>query len=589
MTRVPRRLRSATLLLLAAAIVVVACGGPDRESSAPSGDATLAPPSVPSSSGPFEPMAWPLPGGGAPCGQGEPPDGEHGAYHGTLQRVRALDERTVQFRLCAPDIAFPTRLALAALAVNDTAWLQSRIDPAREGEQAIVSEVNGTGPYRLDRWERGGSLELVRNDAYWGEPAGGERVIIRSQENAQTRLAELLAGSVDGTEDLGPDALETIESDVILQAVGRPGLNVFYVGFTNTFAPFDNIRVRRAIALGIDRERLVRDLYPAGSLVASHFTPCAIPDGCAGNPWYEFDLPAARQLLADAGFPEGFVTTIQYRDVPRPYLPDPTAVATALQAQLSEHLGIQAELVVVPEDAFLAMVDEGRADGIHLLGRSMSVPDPANVLEPHFGLAASREFGTPIDGLADLLATGSATADPASRTAAYTDANDLIRANVPLVPIAHAGSLTGYRADVEGAVGSPVGRERFAAMLPGDRRQLVWLAAERLEGLYCADETSAVAALACSQLSEGLYGFVDGSAAVQPLLAETCVPAADLMIWECTLRPGVTFHDGAVLDANDVVLSFATQWDADHPLHRGREGRFQAFIDAFGGLLNPPR
>jgi peptide/nickel transport system substrate-binding protein len=61
-----------------------------------------------------------------------------------------------------------------------------------------------------------------------------------------------------------------------------------------------------------------------------------------------------------------------------------------------------------------------------------------------------------------------------------------------------------------------------------------------------------------------------------------------LTTWRCTLRPGVTFHDGTALDANDVVLSFAAQWDADHPLHRGREGTFQPFIDVFGGLLNPP-
>jgi peptide/nickel transport system substrate-binding protein len=60
------------------------------------------------------------------------------------------------------------------------------------------------------------------------------------------------------------------------------------------------------------------------------------------------------------------------------------------------------------------------------------------------------------------------------------------------------------------------------------------------------------------------------------------------MTWTCALRKGVTFHDGASLDANDVVLSFAVQWDADHPLHHGREGRFQPFIETFGGLLNPP-
>jgi ABC-type transport system substrate-binding protein len=109
------------------------------------------------------------------------------------------------------------------------------------------------------------------------------------------------------------------------------------------------------------------------------------------------------------------------------------------------------------------------------------------------------------------------------------------------------------------------------------------------DGLYCADETSAVSQLVCSQVSEGLYAFAPGGAAVVPALASDCRANPELTTWTCTLRKGITFHDGAALDANDVVLSFAVQWDADHPLHRGDQGRFQPWVDTFGGLLNPPR
>ena len=158
-----------------------------------------------------------------------------------------------------------------------------------------------------------------------------------------------------------------------------------------------------------------------------------------------------------------------------------------------------------------------------------------------------------------------------------------------MIPIAHAGSMTAYRADVVGALSSPVRYERFAAMAPGDRRQFVWLTSAEPEGLYCADETSAVAQLVCAQVSEGLYAFAPGGTAVVPALADVCKPDPELTTWTCTLRKGITFHDGSTLDANDVVLSFAAQWDAEHPLHRGHQGHFQPFIDTFGGLLNPPR
>lgn len=573
------------LLLVAASLIGQACGEPSQPTTSAQSRSSQSVTAVPSA-GVFEPMAYP-PDGGAPCDQAQAPDADHTAYAGSIRRIRSIDGRTVEFELCAPDVAFPTRLAFAAFAVNDTDWLQSHVDPGRAGDQAIVGEVNGTGPYRLVGWNRGSDITLVRNDAYWGTPARNERLIVRWRDEAAGRLGELQAGSVDGIDDVGPGDVETLES-VALQAVPRAGLNVFYVGFNSTYAPFDNARVRQAIAMGIDRDRIVQAFYPPGSEVASHFSPCAIPHGCAGDGWYEFDPSAARQLLADGGFPDGFETTIQYRDVPRPYLPDPTAVAVELQAQLLTNLNIRADLEVLPEETFLTTVDEGRADGIHLLGRLASIPEASSLLDPHFGAGASREFGASIDALVDALTAGAATIDEAARTTAYGDANAAIRANVPMIPIAHAGSMTAYRADVAGAQSSPVRYERFAAMTPGDRRQLVWLTGAEPEGLYCADETAAVAQLVCSQLSEGLYAFVAGGASVAPALAEICKPNPELTIWTCTLRAGVAFHDGAALDANDVVLSFAAQWDAEHPLHRGREGRFQPFIDTFGGLLNPP-
>lgn len=587
MTRSRSRWRPVTLLLVAAALIGEGCGEPSQP-TATSQPSSLQPATAAPSVGPFEPMAWPPPGGGAPCDQAQSPDADHAAYAGSIRRIRAIDAATVEFRLCAPDVAFPTRLAFAAFGINDTAWLESHVDPGRGGDQPIVGEVNGTGPYRLEGWNRGSDVSLVSNNAYWGEPARNERLIVRWRDDAADRLAELQGASVDGVDDVGPDGLEAIERDVTMQAVPRAGLNVFYVGFNNTFAPFDNPRVRQAIAMGIDRERIVQAFYPSGSEVASHFSPCSIPFGCAGDPWFEFDPSAARQLLAAAGYPDGFTTKIQYRDVVRPYLPDPTGVAAELQAQLLANLNIKAELEVLPEETFLDTIDNGGADGIHLLGRVASIPEASILLDPHFGANASREFGARIDALVDALTAGAATIDEAARTTAYTDANTAIRASVPMIPIAHAGTLTAYRADVEGAVASPLGYERFAAMTPGDRRQLVWLAGEAPEGLYCADETSVVAQQICFQLTEGLYAFEPGSASVVPALAQACEPNPELTTWTCMLRSGVTFHDGASLDANDVVLSFVVQWDADHPLHRGRERVFQPFIDTFGGLLNPP-
>lgn len=526
--------------------------------------------------------------GGAPCGQAQSPDSNHAPYGGTIRRIRAIDALTVTFELCYPDVAFVSKLVSPSLAVNDSAWLASHIDPSGSGQQAIVAQVNGTGPFKLASWTVGTDITLTQNDGYWGDRARSGQLIVSWRGAADERLAELRSGAVDGIDDLDPASVTAVDGDTDLQLTTRAGLNTFYVGFNNTYAPFDNEAVRRAIAMGIDRGRIVDAFYPRGSEVATHFTPCAIVHGCAGDPWYGYDPVRAKAMLAAAGYRDGFDTTIQYRDLARPYLPDPTGVAQELKAELLANLGIRAELDARPADTFLADADAGVLDGIHLLGQGMTYPDVTDFLDPRFGAGASNEFGRTFTDITTAIATGNSTADEVGREVAYAKANDAIRAHVPMIPIARAGSAAAFRADVQDALASPVRTESFASMRPGDRGRLVWLSRTEPPGLYCADESDPVALLVCSQVSEGLYAVAPGGVTAVPSLAERCVPNAELTVWTCTLRSGVTFHDGARLDANDVVMSFAVQWDAEHPLHRGREATFAAFAERFGGFLHAP-
>ena len=296
------------------------------------------------------------------------------------------------------------------MRINDAGWLASHIDPAATGPQAIVDQVNGTGPYRLESWTHGSEVSLARNDGYWGDKAANERLIARWYDNAGQRIAELQNASVDGVDDIDPTAVQAVADDTDLKLAPRPGLDVFYAGFTDTFAPFDNELVRRAIATGIDRQHIVDTYFPPGSELATQYTPCEIPHGCGGDAWYEYDPTLAKEMLASAGFPDGFDTKIQYSATPTDYLPDPTGVATELKNQLLANLGIRAELQVVPDDTFLADASAGKLDGIHLLGQTVTYPDAGAFLEARFGSGASPEFGTTSDDIGKALAAGRATA-----------------------------------------------------------------------------------------------------------------------------------------------------------------------------------
>ena len=503
-------------------------------------------------------------------------------YTGLFQEIAAIDPLTVQFSMCAPDPAFPSKAAFTSFAIQPSEYLEST-----GGTGDLLEKPIGTGPYMVENWSRGEELVYTKNPNYWGDAAFADTLVFRWQTESAARLLELQTGAVDGIDNPAPDDFETIAGDANLQLLERPALNIFYVGMNNTFAPFDDVLVRQAIAMGIDRQRIVDNFYPAGSEVASHFTPCSIPNGCAGESWYEFDVEAARALLEEAGLGDGFETTITYRDVVRGYLPDPNIVAQDIQAQLLENLNITAEIVVMESGAFLEAADAGAIEGLHLLGWGADYPDMTNFVDYHFGAGSSAQFGDQFDELTTVLAEAASLASDDDRAPLYEQANNLIRDLVPMVPVAHGGSGVAYLASVTEAHVSPLGNESFAKMNPG-KDTFVWMQNAEPISLYCADETDGESLRACEQTTEALLAYEVGGTAVEPSLATACTPNEDLTVWTCTLREGVTFHDGSALDANDVVMSYVVQWDASHPLHVGNTGAFSYFSALWGGFLNAP-
>jgi peptide/nickel transport system substrate-binding protein len=179
-----------------------------------------------------------------------------------------------------------------------------------------------------------------------------------------------------------------------LQLIPQANPNTLYLGWTNTFEPFDNQQVRQALAMGIDRQRLVDNFLPEGSEAADYFTPCTVPNGCDGEPWYEFDPEAARELLAEAGYPNGFSSIIAYRDVFRGYLPSPGDVAVEIQTQLQENLNITVEVVQMESGEFIDESTSGRLNGFYLLGWGADYLHVTNFLDYHL-VAIQSSLATP--------------------------------------------------------------------------------------------------------------------------------------------------------------------------------------------------
>ncbi|MCZ7533672.1 MAG: ABC transporter substrate-binding protein [Acidimicrobiia bacterium] len=499
-------------------------------------------------------------------------------YSGRVDTITAIDEYTVEFKLCNPHPAFLAQIAFGVFGIQPEEHLEAT------GGAPLANPV-GTGPFAVKEWLRGDSVVFTRNDDYYGQVAPQETLVLKWSTESAGRLLELQSGNADGMTFPGVQDYPTIEADPNLQLLNKPEPNIFYMGFTNTFAPWDNVDVRKAVAMGIDRQRIVDTFYPPGSETASHFTPCSVQFGCEGDSWYDFDAEAAKTLLADAGFPDGFDTTIYYRDVTRGYLPTPGDVAADIQAQLKENLNINAEIVVMESGEFIQTSSAGGLDGIHLLGWTGDYPHITNFLDFHFA-ETNLQFGNPYPEIYEPLKTASQTADAATAQPLYEEANNAIKEFVPMVPIAHGGAAYVATSAVQGAYAPPWGDVTFNLWDNGGDT-IVFVQGNEPISLYCADETDGESLRACAQVVEALYSY-DKDGNVQPQLATECVPNDDLSVWTCSLRQGVVFHDGSTFDANDVVVSYTAGLDAASPLHTGNSGVFEYYDYLWNGLINAP-
>jgi len=393
---------------------------------------TAAP--APSSEIAFSARSWPE-AEAAPCVVGE-----SGAARLGIARIEAVDELTVRFELCAPDPAFTQKLAVTNFSVNDSGWLATAIE---DGSLAIT--MNGTGPLALLAWEQGVQIVLTRNGSYWGDRAASERVVIQWEPESAARLVQLRAGTVDAADNVAPTDEAAIAADASLALLTREGFNTFYLNFNNRYAPVNDVRVRQAIAHALDRQRIVELFYPSGTTLATHVPPCVIDGACVGDDWYAQDLVAARALLTEAGYPNGLDLTLSLRETPRAFLPDPVAVATDIQAQLAA-VGIRVTLDVQEAGGYIGKLLSGELRGASFSAALPDYPEAWNSLGIDFGSTSGLAHGDQYPRLVALLDEAQRESDPAARATLFTQINNEIRTQVPVVPIANGASLIATRA-----------------------------------------------------------------------------------------------------------------------------------------------
>ena len=355
-----------------------------------------------------------------------------------IESITCDDDYTVTIKTSAPFNALLYRLSLDAASII----CKSADTSAEEFNKNPV----GTGPFKFVSWELGGDVVLEAFEDYWGGAPAVKRVIFRTIPAALNRTIGLEPGEVDLAYDLGITDLESLADNASVTTLTSPSTTVWYVGMNVQKAPFDNEKVRQAVAYALDPQGYI-DLVFSGEATPANYTmlPPSVDGYVSDCSDYSCNVEKAKELLAEAGYPDGFSTTLWCSDTQ--VMRDSAVV---IQEQLRQ-VGINAEVKTLESGQFQSETGNGAHDMFIMSKTSI---DPDSMLRSMYhtealGPSGNRCFWTTpeVDALIDEAST---TTDTEHAMELYAEIQSKVAEAAPLVPMAVEHLNAGMQSNVKG-------------------------------------------------------------------------------------------------------------------------------------------
>ena len=320
-----------------------------------------------------------------------------------IASVEAVDPVTVKVTLSQPD---------GNLLFN-LAWGDAVI-VAPESIDDIKARPVGTGPFRFEDWRQGDSITLVRNDDYWGDAPALTQATFKFISDPTAAFAAMMAQDIDAFAGYpAPENLPQFEADPRFKVLRGSTEGETILAMNNAVAPFDDVRVREAVAHAIDRQAVIDGaMFGLGTPIGTHFAP--------HNPDYEdltalsdFDPEKSKALLAEAGLADGFSTTLK--------LPPPSYARRGgeiIAAQLRE-VGIETEITNLEWAQWLEQVFNGKDFGLTIVSHTEPFDIGIYARPDYYFQYGKPEFVALMDKL-------TATSEPEARTELLHQAQEMI-------------------------------------------------------------------------------------------------------------------------------------------------------------------
>ncbi len=380
----------------------------------------------------------------------------------SLQSVERIDDHTVVFRSKSPLAPLLPTLSIQPFSILSAEYAARLQKLGHPGDLDI--ELIGTGPFSLVQYQKDLLVRFRAFPGYWGPPdraAKVEQLVFAITPDASVRDAKLRANECQVARYPNPADLPELRANpqIRVEEVGIAVTN--YVYFNLTRKPFDDLRVRQALAMAIDYDALASIAFqggvPAGSLVP--------PALWGHNPTlqpYRHDPEQAKKLLAEAGYPNGFATDLWAIPVVRPYMPNGRRAAAMIQSDWAK-IGVRARIVTYEWGEYLKRIRDGGAP-IGMLGDLWDYPDPSEVMLEfvcHSPDNAPRFCSRAYD---DAVHQANLITDQARRARLYQQAQQALYAAIPLVRLADVKAFVPVRRGVEGFRPQALGSQPYGGV-----------------------------------------------------------------------------------------------------------------------------
>ncbi|MBB5172298.1 glutathione ABC transporter substrate-binding protein [Texcoconibacillus texcoconensis] len=366
-----------------------------------------------------------------------------------IEDIEIVDDHTIQFITEDPFAPLPAHMAHYAISIISQDVIDEDNARVEEGGQPgdyVNENPVGTGFFKFDYWDHGDKVVLKNNEDYWGENAKVDSVTLQVIPEDLTRVGELETGGAHIIDPVDTSDMTRVESADGANVYERNAASITYLGYNMEKEPFDDARVRRAISKTLNKEAMLEGILDGTGATA--FGPVDETNFGYSEDVNQLDRDPekAKELLAEAGYEDGFETTIWTNDTR-----ERMDIAELTQAGLAE-IGVDAEIEVLEWGAYLDATSAGEHD-MFILGLSLGTGDadyPMHMLFHSDSVGEGNRVMMDDPEFDEMLYQARIQQDEDARLALYEDATEYLIEEAPMSFLYHPSHVMGYRDEIEG-------------------------------------------------------------------------------------------------------------------------------------------